>query len=142
MSTITVFSPPRSRAEWCALALRLAELPPEQMPAGDRAAFQQLRNTAWDVASGAAYWQTVQLPSLGPGLLPLTVIALLTINMAAGGQLTGSWPDFSSPFLLWPCLWLMGWWGGTAILAAIRHRRAQGRALALGAQLHLFSPSA
>jgi len=142
MSAFTVFSPPRSQAEWRALALRLAELPPEQMPAGDRAAFQQLRNTAWDVASGAAYWQTVQLPSLGPGLLPLTVMEVVAILAVVSGRLPEGWPDFSSSFLLWPCLWLLVWWGGTAILAAIRHRRAQGRALALGAQLYLFSPSA
>jgi hypothetical protein len=94
------------------------------------------------VASYAAYWQTVQLPSLGPGLLPLTVMAVAAILAVAGGRLPEGWPDFSSPFLLWPCLWLLVWWSGTAILAALHHRRAQGRVLMLGTRLKLFSPFA
>ena len=70
------FSLPRTRDDWRALALGLAERSSDELPAGERAAFELLRDTAWDVATYAAFWRTVQLPSLGPGLLPWVVMAV------------------------------------------------------------------
>ena len=136
---INPFPLPRSRADWRALALDLAALPAEQAPPAERGAFEQLRETAWDVASNAAYWRTVQLPSLGPGLLPWVVMGLLMINVVLGGHAAGGWPDLANPFVLWPSLWLLAWFTFTWLLAVIRHRRAQSRALALGAHFGFFS---
>jgi len=142
MSDITVSAFPQSRADWQALALSLAEQPVDAAPAGEQADFAQLRDTAWDVATAAAFWHTLQLPSLGPGLLPLTVMALVAVIAPASGHWPDSWPDLSSPFLLWPYLWLISWFCFTLVLAALRHRRAQRRVLTLGTQLNLFPPSA
>ena len=135
-STFSSF--PQSRAEWRALALKLADLPVDQVAAGESADFEQLRDTAWDVATYAAYWHTVQLPSLGPGLLPWTVLVVAAINTIVSGHWPDRWPDVSDPFLLWPSLWLLGWFGLTLILAVVRHRRAQHRVLTLGTRFNLF----
>jgi hypothetical protein len=130
------------RAGWRALALALAALPPEQVPPAQAADFQRLRHTAWDVAAYDAFWRTVQLPSLGPGLLPWAVILLVTLLLAAEGRLQGAWPALDSPFVLWPSLWLLAWFGLTLAVAAVRHRRAQRQVLRLGVRLQLFSQSA
>jgi hypothetical protein len=136
------FIAPRSRDDWRTLALGLAELSSDAMPAAEQAAFERLRDTAWDVASYAAVWHTVQLPSLGPGLLPGVVLGLLLIGQAISGRLTGGWTSLSNPFFLGPSLWLVGWFGLTLVVAAIRHGRAKGEVLQLAARLGLFASSA
>jgi hypothetical protein len=137
------FLPPRSRADWRTLALRLAELTPDQWPARDRSTLDQLKDLTWDVASYAAFWHTVQLPSMGPGLLPWVVIALASAGPLMAGQFPPSgWPNLSDPFILWPSLWLVGWYALTLGLAALRHRRAKRQVLQLGTRLGLFPISA
>ena len=142
MNSATRFARPTCRADWRALALGLAALPADQAPVDQRAEFKRLRDTAWDVASHAAFWRTVQLPSLGPGLLPWMVLVVVMIVAVVSGHLPDGWPDLANPFFLWPSLWLLAWFAFTFILATVRHRRAQSRVLALGAQLSVFPPSA
>ena len=133
------FSPPRSRADWRSLALGLAELPADSGPAGDRSILDQLKNLSWDVATYAAFWHTVQLPALGPGLLPWVVIGVVgVIGLVNGIFPPAGWPNLSDPFVLWPSLWLLGWYALTLVLATIRHRRAQRLVLQLGAHLGFF----
>src|SRR5579859_8091178 len=110
LSSARHFVPPRSRDDWRTLALGLAELSGDGLPASDQAAFERLRDTAWDVASHAAYWHTVQLPSLGPGLLPWVVLGLLL---------------------------LLGWFGLTLVVAAVRHARAKAQVFQLAVRLSL-----
>src|SRR5258708_4267564 len=136
------FTRPRSRDDWRSLALGLADLSGDVLPASEQATFERLRDTAWDVASDAAFWRTVQLPSLGPGLLPWVVLGLVIIGQATSGHLSGSWPSLSDPFFLWPSLWLLSWFGLTLVLAAIRHARAKAQVLQLAVLLGLFPPSA
>ena len=146
MSTASHLSIPRTRDDWRALALGLAERSSDEIPAGEHGAFELLRDTAWDVATYDAFWRTVQLPSLGPGLLPWMVIAVLTVVMLVTGHMPpGPWPslsDLSNPFILWPSLWLLGWFVLTVALAAIRHIRAKRQALKLGVRIGLFPKSA
>jgi|SRR5579859_7569422 len=142
LSSARHFVPPRSRDDWRTLALGLAELSGDALPASDQAAFERLRDTAWDVASHAAYWHTVQLPSLGPGLLPWVVLGLLLIGQAASGHLTGAWPSLSDPFFLWPSLWLLGWFGLTLVVAAVRQARAKAQVFQLAVRLGPFPSSA
>ena len=130
---------PRTGAEWRDLALALAALRPGDVPAAEAGELGRLKDTAWDVASCAAFWHTVQLPSLGPGLLPWVVMLLAMFNTVLAGHGPEAWPDPASPFVLWPSLWLLGWFGLTLGLAAVRHARAKRQVLRLGAQLGLFA---
>jgi hypothetical protein len=135
-------SPPRTALDWRQLALEFAALPPGAVPAASGRELARLKDLAWDVASHAAFWRTVQLPSLGPGLLPWMVVLLAFANAALSGRWRAAWPDLSSPFFLWPSLWLLGWYALTLGLAAIRHARARRQVVRLGAQLGLLPPSA
>jgi hypothetical protein len=128
---------PPTPADWRSLAIGLAEFQADQMPRPVRSTFDQLRVTAWDVATNSAFWRTVQLPSLGPGLLPWMVLGLL-IGQATSGRLSGGWPSLSNPFFLWPSLWLVGWFGLTLVVDAIRHSRAKGQVFQLADRLGLF----
>ncbi len=129
---------PRIAADWRELALRLADWQPGTLPAAEPGDVERLKETAWDVASYAAFWRTVQLPSLGPGLLPWVVVVLGTANAALSGHWSGGWPSLSDPFVLWPSLWLVGWFALTLGLALIRHARAKRQVLRLGARLGLL----
>jgi DMSO/TMAO reductase YedYZ heme-binding membrane subunit len=113
-------------------------LPSERVPSADRPALKQLKDATWDIASYAAFWRTVQLSSLGPGLLPGLVVLLLMVPQIARGNL-GPSPRPSDPFILWPSLWLLGWFALTFALAPIRHASMQRRALRLARHLGLLA---
>jgi hypothetical protein len=133
------FRKPRSRDDWRQFALGLADLQPGALPAVDRHTLDRLQETAWDVANYAAFWRTVQLPWLAPGLLPWVVVLVgVTVALPFGPPMSGPWPSLSSPFVLWPSLWLLGWFALTFGLAAIRHGLAKRRVLRLSADLGLL----
>ena len=133
---------PRTPDDWRGLALALANLPVGQAPGRAQAEFDQLKDLVWDVASYAAFWHTVQLPSLGPGLLPWVVILIASASSWLNPEAwhhrnPATWPSLGDPFILLPSLWLLGWYLLTELFAVRRHRANQRPAVKLAFDLGL-----
>jgi hypothetical protein len=133
---------PKKIKDWQKISIDLVNLSADQFENYDTDRFEQFKMLISYIASRKAFWHTVQLQSLAPGLLPWVVIIIGMLMMSIE---TGELPSmmyifqYGDPFMAFWGFWLLGWYGLTLVFAIRKNQITKRKAIEVGYKIGIFN---